>query len=389
MKKEKIFMKSAGTRGYSPLARVMTLAVMLLAMAATAWAANTVTWTTTQLGTLAGKTTATIDGVTITTTSAITESGGRATFNGATFSVEDGNITKIVLKSISGVSSYPAGWTISNNTEATWTGSAKSVSCGYSGGVYNIEFTIETVYTVTMAEGTVDKDNWTISPTEAAEGKPITATYSGTKHVKSVKALKKASAVKVTAITLNKTATTITKISGTATETLSVTAVTPDDATDQTVTWSSDNEAVATVDASTGVVTAVATGTAHIRATANDGSGVYGECTVTVSDLSAYYSNMTSCGSNSDDQISTLKSLGRGYQAYNSSLTAAQAWELAKYRATVDGMTTYVVMSSQNSGYEIHYAVSTDVAATEHVSDLYDLIDYGSSTILNMYYVAQ
>ena len=34
----KIFMKSAGRRGYSPLARVFTLAVMLLAMAATAWA---------------------------------------------------------------------------------------------------------------------------------------------------------------------------------------------------------------------------------------------------------------------------------------------------------------------------------------------------------------
>ena len=33
--KQKDFMKSAGRRGYSPLARVMTLAVMLLAMAAT------------------------------------------------------------------------------------------------------------------------------------------------------------------------------------------------------------------------------------------------------------------------------------------------------------------------------------------------------------------
>ena len=40
----KIFMKSAGTRGYSPLARVMTLAVMLLAMAATgAWAQDSFT----------------------------------------------------------------------------------------------------------------------------------------------------------------------------------------------------------------------------------------------------------------------------------------------------------------------------------------------------------
>ena len=83
----------------------------------------------------------------------------------------------------------------------------------------------------------------------------------------------------VTAITLNKTATTI---SAGNTETLSVSSVTPDDATDQTVTWSSDNEAVATVDAD-GKVTAVALGTANITATANDGSGVTATCAVTVS----------------------------------------------------------------------------------------------------------
>ena len=84
--------------------------------------------------------------------------------------------------------------------------------------------------------------------------------------------------VKVTSITLNKTATTIT---AGQTETLSVSSVTPDDATDQTVTWSSDNEAVATVDAD-GKVTAVALGTANITATANDGSGVTATCAVTV-----------------------------------------------------------------------------------------------------------
>ena len=83
----------------------------------------------------------------------------------------------------------------------------------------------------------------------------------------------------VTAITLNKTATTI---PAGQTETLSVSSVTPDDATDQTVTWSSDNEAVATVDAD-GKVTAVALGTANITATANDGSGVTATCAVTVS----------------------------------------------------------------------------------------------------------
>ena len=88
--------------------------------------------------------------------------------------------------------------------------------------------------------------------------------------------------VPVSSITMNKTTTTI----GVGeTQTLSVTEVLPDNAADKTYTWSSDNTAVATVNSTTGVVTAVTAGTAHIRATANDGSGVYGECTVTTANL--------------------------------------------------------------------------------------------------------
>ena len=83
----------------------------------------------------------------------------------------------------------------------------------------------------------------------------------------------------VTGIELNKTTTTIGVGSS---ETLSVTAVTPDNATDKSVTWSSGNTAVATVNATTGEVTAVAAGKATITATANDGSGVTATCTVTV-----------------------------------------------------------------------------------------------------------
>ena len=45
-------------------------------------------------------------------------------------------------------------------------------------------------YKVTLQEGTEDADNWTV-PTEAAEGTTVTATYSGEKKVKSVKAVKK------------------------------------------------------------------------------------------------------------------------------------------------------------------------------------------------------
>lgn len=45
-------------------------------------------------------------------------------------------------------------------------------------------------YAVTLAEGTEDADKWTI-PAEAEEGATVTATYSGTRKVKSVKAVKK------------------------------------------------------------------------------------------------------------------------------------------------------------------------------------------------------
>lgn len=59
---------------------------------------------------------------------------------------------------------------------------------------------------------------------------------------------------------------------------------------------------------------------------------------------------------------------------YNSSLTAAQAYALATYQAAIDGQAVYVIMPSQGDGYEIHYALSTDTAATEHVN-------------INLYYV--
>lgn len=82
----------------------------------------------------------------------------------------------------------------------------------------------------------------------------------------------------VESITLNKTSTETT-VGGE--ETLSVTNVLPSNATDKTVTWSSSNNNIATVDQN-GKVKAVAYGTVKITATANDGSGVKAECEVTV-----------------------------------------------------------------------------------------------------------
>lgn len=63
-------------------------------------------------------------------------------------------------------------------------------------------------------------------------------------------------------------------------ETLTAT-VSPDNAADKTLIWSSSNESVATVDQG-GKVTAKSIGNTTIKATANDGSEVFSSCNVTV-----------------------------------------------------------------------------------------------------------
>ncbi len=80
----------------------------------------------------------------------------------------------------------------------------------------------------------------------------------------------------VTKITLDSTSETLTVGDNT---TLTAT-VTPDDAFDTSVQWSTNNAKVATV--TDGTVTAVAAGIAEITATAKDGSGVKATCRITV-----------------------------------------------------------------------------------------------------------
>ena len=83
--------------------------------------------------------------------------------------------------------------------------------------------------------------------------------------------------IPVSGVALNTTTATL-EVGKTTTLTATVT---PDNATDNRVTWTSSNENVATVDAN-GTVKALAAGTTAITATAADGSGKYATCTVTV-----------------------------------------------------------------------------------------------------------
>ena len=138
--------------------------------------------------------------------------------------------------------------------------------------------TAQTTYPVEVKPGITDADKWsTTPPNSAAAGETVKAKYTGTLKVKSIKYV-----VPVTKITLNKTETEIAKGE---TETLSVNSVLPEIATNKTVTWSSSNPSKASVNETTGEVTALdLTGDTpvNIIATATDGSGVTATCKVTI-----------------------------------------------------------------------------------------------------------
>ena len=174
----------------------------------------------------------------------------------------------------------------------------------------SLEYNVVSVYavpvslSVTMKAGTKDAEKWTITSGQKSTtgdvaegltglvlGDPVTLNYSGRLKVKSVTATVADNSVliPVAGIALNKKST---DIEAGQTETLSLATVLPDYATDKSVTWTSSDEAVATVD-QTGKVTAVAMGNAVITATANDGSGVKAECAVTVYSLHIDLSTLT------------------------------------------------------------------------------------------------
>lgn len=89
--------------------------------------------------------------------------------------------------------------------------------------------------------------------------------------------------VPVTSVTLNRSSLSLEEGQNAS---LSAT-VCPDNATNKNVNWTSSNNSVATV--SNGIVSAIAKGSATITATAADGSGKIGTCTVTVKKKAVYY----------------------------------------------------------------------------------------------------
>jgi len=147
--------------------------------------------------------------------------------------------------------------------------------------------------------------------------------------------------VRVTAITLNKTATEI-KVG--STETLSVTAVAPENATDKTYTWKTSDATKATVTAE-GVVTAVAAGTVTIYAEANDGSGVKGNCTVTVAPATITVTAITLNKTATEIKVGSTETLSVTAVAPENATDKTYTWktsDASKATVTAEGVVTAV-----------------------------------------------
>ena len=109
--------------------------------------------------------------------------------------------------------------------------------------------------------------------------KPMYEQTTGWKKFKNIKVIGESDDVKVTDISIIPSSSALN-----VGETLQLAAtITPSNATDKSVTWSTNNSSVASVNAS-GLVTANSAGTATITCKANDGSGVSASCSITIED---------------------------------------------------------------------------------------------------------
>ena len=167
-------------------------------------------------------------------------------------------------------------------------GTAGCTTSPAEGSTTNLEETYGTqVITASPAAG-YQFVNWTKTSGTLADASSSSTTFTMGNADATVTA--NFSQIMVSAITVSGDATVKTLTSKTYTAT-----VTPDGALTKTVTWSVINGTGTATINSSGVLTAGSPGTVTVRATATDGSGVYGELAVTIQDVVRYkFVKMTS-----------------------------------------------------------------------------------------------
>lgn len=172
---------------------------------------------------------------------------------------------------------------------------------------------------------------------------------------------------KVMSITLDKTY--ILLLEGEET-TISVKSIFPDVA-DKSYTWSSTDPAVASVDEN-GKISAKAKGTATIKATANDGGGAYGSCTVQVSDGTVVTPDAVDLGLSvkwGSFNLGASAPEERGWYYAWGEILDKTSFSWSNYRwcqGTMDSITKYIATTSTTPGDgRLTLETADDVARTK------------------------
>ncbi len=237
---------------------------------------------------------------------------------------------------------------------------------------------------VTPSNAPIQIINWTSSNTAVATVTPLTGVVtgvsSGTATITATTDEGSYTATKSITVTTIVAVTGVSDISGASsvnigsTITLS-TAVTPAEATNQTITWSSDASGVASVDSSTGVVTGVSAGTATITATSADGSYTKTK-SVTVTTPVTGISDISGVSSVSVGSTITLSATVSPSDATNQTITWSSS---ATGVATVDSSTgvvtgvaagTATITATSADG---SYTATKDVTVTKPVTGISDI----------------
>ena len=191
-------------------------------------------------------------------------------------------------------------------------------------------------------------------------------TLKTTQYAKDIKCTINWSPINTTALSINKTSTTLNKG---ATETLTVTR-TPSAVSYPTISWTSSNTGVATVD-SNGKVTAVGNGTATITAKTTDGTNISKTCSVTVrtpvTGVTVSPTTLTLNVGGTYTLAKTISPSGASNQnvTWSTNNTAVATVDSSgKVTAVGKGTCTITCTSSENSNYKGTCAVTVNQQAT-------------------------
>ena len=186
----------------------------------------------------------------------------------------------------------PVGATITLESNSAHTGESITAQVTHTDNQSGINVTAcKYIYNTTSTDLGIDSSLWessssfTSNPQTINVSSSIAGSYylhvltvdSAGNKTETISSVVEVTNILVTGITLNQTSASL--VAG---NTLTLTAtITPSNAENKNITWSSSNEEIATV-TQAGVVTGIGAGTVTITATAQDGSNVKGTCTITV-----------------------------------------------------------------------------------------------------------